>query len=261
MALIGLASAKGSPGVTTTATGLAAFWPTPCLLLEADLSGGSLAPGWFAGSLRRDRSLSQVAFSKARDPKASLTVTDNLVPLSAETPEKQVLLGFASAAQSTAMEPYWGDLAVALTDTGATRDVIIDFGRLHMPRDARERLLRQLDVLLLLTSTDLPMAAATIDLAQHLRQGLGSSGRLTPLALMTIGPARRMRTKTLEERAGIPHLVRLPDDPVRAEPITYGSEKPRRYETSAYVTALVNAAKDLHERGTAHRSTLEHPTL
>ena len=47
MSLICLASAKGSPGVTTTALALAAAAPTDGgrrkLLLEADPSGGTLA--------------------------------------------------------------------------------------------------------------------------------------------------------------------------------------------------------------------------
>ena len=259
MALIGLASAKGAPGVTTTATGLAAFWPEPCLLLEADLTGGSLIAGWFAGSIRHGRDLSQVAFTKARNPSRALAIRDHLTPLSAQAPDKDVLLGFATAAQSIAMQPYWGELASALTDIGT--DVIIDFGRLAMPRDEREQLIRRVDSLLLVTSTDLPMAAATIEMGQHLQQQLNSAGRLTPLGLMTIGPARRVNTKTLQDRAGIPHLARIPSDPVRAEPITYGMQKPRRYETSGYVNALTSAAKLLHERGTQHRNTLDHPTL
>ena len=41
MALIVLTSASGSPGVTTTALGLALTWPRPVLLVEADPTGGS----------------------------------------------------------------------------------------------------------------------------------------------------------------------------------------------------------------------------
>ena len=57
MAVIALASASGSPGVTTTALGLALLWPRPVLLVEADPTGGSgLAGGllpWHAGVRRR----------------------------------------------------------------------------------------------------------------------------------------------------------------------------------------------------------------
>ena len=41
MAVVALTSASGSPGVTTTAVGLALTWPRPVLLIEADPTGGS----------------------------------------------------------------------------------------------------------------------------------------------------------------------------------------------------------------------------
>jgi Mrp family chromosome partitioning ATPase len=45
MPLIAIASVKGSPGVTATALALAGAWPAPRrLLIEADPSGGDLAP-------------------------------------------------------------------------------------------------------------------------------------------------------------------------------------------------------------------------
>src|SRR3954466_96920 len=40
--LIALASVKGSPGVTSTALAIAAVWPRPVVLLEADPTGGDL---------------------------------------------------------------------------------------------------------------------------------------------------------------------------------------------------------------------------
>ena len=43
MALIVVASDKGSPGVTTTAITLAAVWPRRALLAELDPSGGDVA--------------------------------------------------------------------------------------------------------------------------------------------------------------------------------------------------------------------------
>ena len=39
MAVIVLASASGSPGVTTTALGLALLWPRPVVLVDADPVG------------------------------------------------------------------------------------------------------------------------------------------------------------------------------------------------------------------------------
>ena len=51
MAVIALTSASGSPGVTTTALGLALSWPRPVLLVEADPTGASgLLAGYFRGA-------------------------------------------------------------------------------------------------------------------------------------------------------------------------------------------------------------------
>ena len=41
--LVSVASVKGSPGVTSAALALAAVWPRPVVLLEADSCGGDLA--------------------------------------------------------------------------------------------------------------------------------------------------------------------------------------------------------------------------
>ena len=41
--LVALASAKGSPGVTTTARVLASIWPTECVLVDADPAGGDVS--------------------------------------------------------------------------------------------------------------------------------------------------------------------------------------------------------------------------
>ena len=43
MALVVVASDKGSPGVTTTALTMAAVWPRRALLAELDPSGGDVA--------------------------------------------------------------------------------------------------------------------------------------------------------------------------------------------------------------------------
>lgn len=52
MAIITLTSASGSPGVTTTALGLALVWPRPVVLVEADPTGGSaLLAGYWRGQL------------------------------------------------------------------------------------------------------------------------------------------------------------------------------------------------------------------
>ena len=77
MAVIALTSASGSPGVTTTALGLALLWPRPVLLVEADPTGGSgLLAGYFRGTREYDGGLIELALtvehaSTTRSPRSS----------------------------------------------------------------------------------------------------------------------------------------------------------------------------------------------
>ena len=64
MAVIALASASGSPGVTTTALAMALLWPRPVLLVEADPTGGSgLLAGYFRGTREYGAGLIELALS------------------------------------------------------------------------------------------------------------------------------------------------------------------------------------------------------
>ena len=62
MAVIALGSAAGSPGVTTSALGLALTWPRPVLLIEADPTGGSaMLAGFFRGTTAQTAALIDLA--------------------------------------------------------------------------------------------------------------------------------------------------------------------------------------------------------
>ncbi len=58
MSMIALTSAKGAPGVTTTALALTLVWPRPVLLAECDPAGdSSLLAGYLQGSVEHTRGL------------------------------------------------------------------------------------------------------------------------------------------------------------------------------------------------------------
>lgn len=64
MAIITLCSASGSPGVTTTALGLALSWTRPVILVEADPTGGSaLLAGYLRGTTTPPDSLIDLALA------------------------------------------------------------------------------------------------------------------------------------------------------------------------------------------------------
>ena len=125
MSTICLASAHGSPGVTTTALALAATWPSHrrCLLIEADPFGGMIAARYGLGDTP---GLSSLAAESRRglDDEA---VWGHAQHLPGGMP---VLVGPATAEEARAvLRDLGGTLGVWSADQ-AEIDVIIDCGRI-----------------------------------------------------------------------------------------------------------------------------------
>ena len=147
MALIALASATGSPGVSTTALGLALNWPRPVVLVEADPNGGSsLLAGYFRGVRGYTGGLIELALS-------ATSLHDDLADLvePIEGTDVSFLAGTRSYAQATALSDLWAPLAAELIDLERTgQDAVVDCGRLgHL--GSPEPLLAAADLALLVT--------------------------------------------------------------------------------------------------------------
>ena len=73
MTVIALTSAKGSPGVTTTALALAWAWPQVApgrrvLVVDADMAGGDLAPGYLRGAVSSTDGVLGLAAARTHRP-------------------------------------------------------------------------------------------------------------------------------------------------------------------------------------------------
>ena len=121
--IIVVASIKGAPGVTTTATAIASAWPQDrrVLLVEADPFGGDLA-AWFG--VAPTTGLWSLLAAGRRGIESD-AVWEHATTLPEGLP---VLYGLASADQAVANEAAWPAVAEALAALDA--DVIIDAGRL-----------------------------------------------------------------------------------------------------------------------------------
>ncbi|WP_298748607.1 hypothetical protein [uncultured Serinicoccus sp.] len=128
MALISFFSAKGAPGVTSTSMLVAALWPRPTLLVDADGNGGDL--------LMRLPSASGLALTQhpglltllplARHGLSSGVVLDHSqVALGGQ----QVLVGLETSEQAEASAALWPTLARAFREVPGT-DVVVDAGQL-----------------------------------------------------------------------------------------------------------------------------------
>lgn len=156
MAVIALTSASGSPGVTTTALGMALLWPRPVLLVEADPTGGSgLLAGYFRGTREYVGGLIELALT-------SSTIHDGLAALSQRIAGTGVsfVAGTRSHTQAPALRDLWRPLSDELADLESTgQDVIVDAGRLGLA-GSPEPLLANADLTLILTRTTLPALSA-----------------------------------------------------------------------------------------------------
>lgn len=129
--IVALVSAKGSPGVTTTAVGLAARWPAPeAVVLEADPAGGDLAARFGA---YHEPGLAAMALD-ARDPAAPVEPRRWAQRLPCGPPAILAAPGVAAAAGLAAL----GDRASSLLESAAREfpAVVVDAGRWQPGSDA-----------------------------------------------------------------------------------------------------------------------------
>ncbi len=205
MSVIVLASIKGSPGVTTAATAIAASWPAgrKVLLVEADPFGGDLAPRYGVSVTGGLASLFAAA-RRTLDPEA---IWGHVHQLPGGLP---VLFGLTGVHQAVANEKAWPTIAKALA--GLDADVVVDVGRL-LPEFAGgvRDVLEAADALVLLCEP-------TLEAIVHLRDALPGlvaemRGRqLLVLLTGSVGYSAADIGKTLQVSVG----PTMPDDPVAA---------------------------------------------
>ena len=128
MAVVALMSAKGAPGCTTAAQLLAALWPRPALLVDADAAGGDVAlrlPREDGAAVDRDRGLLSL-LSLARRSLSPTALVEHAQVLRGGT---ELVAGLSSPEQAQAGQALWDNLAHALA-AARDHDVVVDCGRL-----------------------------------------------------------------------------------------------------------------------------------
>ena len=230
MAVVALTSASGSPGVTTTALGLALSWPRPVLLVEADPTGGSgILAGFFRGARYYESGLVELALSALGVPDA---VAQNARVI--EGSQVTFLAGTRSHTQAGALRELWEPLADALADLEFTgQDVLVDAGRLGLV-GSPEPLLARADLTLLSTRTTLPALSA----ARSWAASLGRNAALQQTGVLLIGEGQPYRAGEVTEVLGLPVVAALADDPEAAAVYHRGAPPPKRFDTSPLTRSL-----------------------
>ena len=260
MALIGLTSARGAPGVTTTALGMALHWHRPVLLVEADVSGGSaVLAGFLRGTVAHDRGLRDVAVALSLGDPMDEALTRSLIDL----PGGQVRLlpGLANAAQAPAVSGLWQPLAQHLRELDAAGlDVIVDLGRWGA-RNGPDPLAHHLDLMLLVTSSDLPGIAAARGWVPVLSAELDTLGQgADALRAVIVGAGRPYSTREVSSALGVPIVGDVEWDPRTAATLSHGQPAPRSAARAPLTRSLAALASAVAATAAARPSVAHEAT-
>ena len=208
MALIAVAADKGAPGVTTTATALAAVWPRPVVLAECDPAGGDIVyrlPGAHGGRLDPRRGLLSLAVA-ARHGLGPAQVWEHAQRLRGGL---DVLAGVTNAEQGSGIEPLWGPVGDLLA-TLPQADVIADCGRLG-PDGPYYELLAQAAIVILVIRPSLGEVLRLRDRVAAVALAVGRrGGRRAQIGVLVLADRRRFRRALAE----VGHAVGGANSPV-----------------------------------------------
>jgi hypothetical protein len=266
--LIALASAKGSPGVTTLALALAHVWPRPVLLAECDPAGGDIAAGYLAGAADPGRNLLDLTVA-ARRTDLDSALRSHLVALD-DSGSRSVLPGLRGPEQAAAVASWWGRIAAMFADlhdlrelhdlrdgddpshrhvddranlggTAAAVDVLADCGRLaadHPPT----AVLRRADVAVLVMRPTL-RSISHARVAVHELATSDPPGRQRLLAVV-VGADKPYSTRDVRQALQTP-VAQFADDPRAAAVLSDGAPAGRRFVTSALLRSARTLADEL----------------
>ncbi len=254
MAVVTLVSASGSPGVTTTALGLALTWPRPVLLVEADPSGSSaILAGYLRGTSDHVGLVDLVMAH--RSGLLSEALPRMVMRLGGDESRVSVLVGSRSHDQAAGLMRLWEPLLGVLRDMSANgQDVIVDAGRLGLASWPRA-LVTHSDVTALVTRSSLPALVAARSWAASLAEDVlpGHEARL-----LMVGEGRPYGVREAARTLGLSPLAGIEWDPARAAVFSEGSPKPkprfggeaaadRSFEQSGYTASIRGVGEALRK--------------
>jgi hypothetical protein len=270
LAIIAVASAKGSPGVTTTCLALALTWPRSVLLVEADPAGGDVMAGYVRAELSGDRGLAYLAVAARRDSldeELGAQVID-LTPArpAPNTPPitRLLLPGVTDPVESAGVAPSWPRLAdffVALGQRSSRHgeadrperepvDVIVDCGRLISTYPPLT-VMASADVVLLAVRSSLRSASSTAPVVATLRREIAAGGGDPDRVGLLVVEGGEYRTSDLGRALGAPVLATLPWREKEAAALSDGIGKVAENST------LMRSARKTAESLAAHLNRVQ----
>ncbi|WP_298324538.1 hypothetical protein [Haloactinopolyspora sp.] len=255
MAIVALTSARGAPGVTTSALAMAMLWPRPVVLVEADVAGSSsILAGYLRGSVPPDRGLVSLAVAHRRGVLAE-RFFDQTVRLIED--RVRLVPGLVNAQQATSMDRLWSPLSMVLASLERTgTDVIVDAGRLGMLH-APMPLIRSADAVLLVTRTSLPAVSAARARIESLRTDLVELGQGDDtLSVLLVGEGQPYRAREIHASLRTPVLTSMAWDQAAADSLSHGAPYGRRFAAAPLFRSTRVVVGAVHELIDRHRARL-----
>lgn len=254
MSLITFCSASGSPGVTTSALGVAMHWGRRVLIVEADVAGSDILTGHLRGEVRPHGGIMALALARSRSQ--SWAIDDYLLPL---TNSVDVLTGIDNPAQARGLGSFWPDLRASLTALeSAGTDVLIDLGRMSLPdSDPRWPLIEAADLRLVLTRTRATEAIATARLARQFADDDRATQSVFARTAMIVIKNGTYGVREVSSLAAVPRVATLPWDPTPARALSDGAAGPKsKFLPSRLDRAIASAARAIDARVQARSEQL-----
>jgi hypothetical protein len=262
MTILAMTSARGAPGVITTALVLTLAWPRPVLLVEADVSGSSsVKAGHLRGEFGHELSLVNLALAHRNGALTLDTLRGQLIALTDDR-GRLVLPGLATRAQAASLNlSFWDALATLLC--GVTRhgiDVLVDAGRLGM-LNGPDPLLRAADLIAVISRTSLDDLVAVRANADQLP---GTDTPFERRGLVLVGEGQPHHASEAAEATTLPVWATIAWDPMAADKIN-GRERIHtslaRLGTSRLVRSARSAITELLAVDDRHRRLVSPPAM
>lgn len=245
MAIIVLCSAAGSPGVSTSAVGLALAWSRPVLLLEADPTGSS---AMLTGYLKQYAPNGIISVIDLAVQHRQSGVVPPLVDVALSVPDTDISLisGIRTHLQGPSTVALWASLTQQLQRLDAAGiDVLIDLGRLGLA-NSPTNILQTADLILLVTRSTLPAIVPAKNWAVTLGDTVGVASKR--VGLLLIGAGHPYGAPEIGKQLGLPVTTTLPLDPTTAEVFHLGATPGRRFERSPLHRALPPAVTAIRKQ-------------
>lgn len=212
-------SAKGSPGVTTSALAVASAWPRPVVVVEADPFGGDVRAGLGGGEWPPGIGLMELVVD-LRSMAPHDAVRRHAHQVAPHTPA--VVAGLGRVGQAASVP--WDRVVAALRATDC--DIVADCGR-FAPTDGVVPLLAACDVVVVVCRSSLPSVRAAARLVPVIQSGLGAGRLDARVSMLVIAPGAPYPAENVAQCCQLPLLADLPDDP-RSAAVWSGGTSPSR---------------------------------